>query len=260
MLEITPIEQLNGIVSISGAKNAVLPIMAASLLSDKKVVLNSIPFLHDVKIMCDILENLGCTVVRDYKNDKLNLDSSKINSTENQYDLANKMRASILIMGSLLSRFGEAKVWMPGGCAIGRRPIDLHLKGLTQMGVHFEIEHGCIIGKVSKKSNKRFLQGANIYLDFPSVGATENLIMAAVLAEGETIIANTALEPEVVDLANFINSMGGNIEGAGTDTIRIEGVSELKETDYTVIPDRIEAGTFMVAASMTDGKVIIKNL
>jgi UDP-N-acetylglucosamine 1-carboxyvinyltransferase len=260
MLNITPVEKLNGSINISGAKNAVLPIMAASLLCNKKITLNSIPFLHDVKIMCDILQNLGCSINCDYKNEKLNLDSSKINSTENQYDLANKMRASILIMGSLLARFGKAKVWMPGGCAIGRRPIDLHIKGLAQMGVHFEIEHGCIIGKANKKLNKRLLQGANIYLDFPSVGATENLIMAAVLAEGETIIANAALEPEVVDLANFINSMGGNIEGAGTDTIRINGVAELNETDYTVIPDRIEAGTFMVAASMTEGIVTIKNV
>ena len=257
MLEVNPSSYLKGTVKISGAKNAILPIIAASLLTKDTVLLNNVPFLKDVEVMEDILTDLGCVIINNREKDNIIIQAKNIQSLEGKYELANKMRASVLIMGPMLSRFGEAKIYMPGGCAIGSRPIDLHLKGFIQMGVNVEIEHGYVVARVPHGAS---LKGANIYMDFPSVGATENIMMAAVMAVGETIICNAAEEPEIVDLANFINSMGGKVEGAGTETIRVTGVDELHGSKYSVIPDRIEAGTFMIAAASRDSHVFIENI
>ena len=243
---------LKGKVAINGAKNSVLPIMAASLLSDGFSTLEDVPRLEDVHVMCRLLEYFGSRLK--WNNKTLSIDNSQIRPAPAPYDLVRKMRASFLVMGPILSRFGNVKISLPGGCAIGTRPIDLHLKGLAAMGADITLGHGYIEAKADK------LIGDRIYLDFPSVGATENLIMAAALAEGMTIIENAAEEPEIVDLANFINSMGGNIIGAGTKTVRIKGVEKLHKTEHTVIPDRIEAGTYMVAAAATGGDVMIENV
>ena len=245
---------LRGEVTISGSKNAVLPIMAASLLSDEECVIYDAPDLRDVDIMCKILESLGSKVNPDFGSNAISLNAENITSNETPQELVRRMRASILTMGPLLARFGSARVPLPGGCAIGARPIDLHLKGFESMGG--EIERG--VGYVEARAKK--LHGARIYLDFPSVGATENIMTAAAIAEGVTIIENGAKEPEIVDLANFINQMGGKVRGAGTDTIKIEGVPHLHGTNHIVIPDRIETGTFMVAAAITHGDVLIKNV
>ena len=245
---------LKGEVTISGSKNAVLPIMAASLLSDEECVIYDAPDLRDVDVMCKILESLGSKVNPDFGSNAISLNAEKITSNETPQELVRRMRASILTMGPLLARFGSARVPLPGGCAIGARPIDLHLKGFESMGA--EIERG--IGYVEAKATK--LHGARIYLDFPSVGATENIMTAAAMAEGVTIIENGAKEPEIVDLANFLNQMGGKVRGAGTDTIKIEGVPHMHGTNHIVIPDRIETGTFMVAAAITHGDVLIKNV
>lgn len=245
---------LKGEVTISGSKNAVLPIMAASLLSDEECIIYDAPDLRDVDVMCKILESLGSKVNPDFGSNAISLNAEKITSNETPQELVRRMRASILTMGPLLARFGSARVPLPGGCAIGARPIDLHLKGFESMGA--EIERG--IGYVEAKATK--LHGARIYLDFPSVGATENIMTAAAMAEGVTIIENGAKEPEIVDLANFLNQMGGKVRGAGTDTIKIEGVPHMHGTNHIVIPDRIETGTFMVAAAITHGDVLIKNV
>jgi UDP-N-acetylglucosamine 1-carboxyvinyltransferase len=242
---------LKGTVRISGAKNSVLPIIAASLLSSDEVFIDDIPELRDVNVIIELIKYLGADCV--YKNGKLSI-KVDIKEVEAPYDLVKKMRASFLVMGPLLARLGHARISMPGGCAIGTRPIDLHLKGFQALGADINIGHGFVEAKADK------LTGKKIYLDFPSVGATENIMMAAVFADGLTVIENAAEEPEIVDLANFLNKMGANIKGAGTDSIRIEGVKKLKGAEHTVIPDRIEAGTFMVAAAMTGGDVLIENV
>lgn len=245
---------LKGRVKVSGSKNAVLPILAASLLANEPVVLTDVPKLRDVYIMKELLETLGADIKWNKDNEKLNIDIKNIVKMEAEYDLATKMRASFLVMGPLLAKMGYAKIPLPGGCAIGTRPIDLHLKGLAAMGAEISQEHGY----VEVKSKK--LQGAKIYLDFPSVGATENIIMAASMAQGQTIIENSALEPEIVDLANFLNEMGADIKGAGTDTIKINGVDSLKGTNHDIIPDRIEAGTYMAAVALAKGEITIENV
>lgn len=243
---------LKGTVRIDGAKNAVLPIIAATLLTEEKTVLNGVPNLRDVHVISDLLRHLGAEV--EYKDNTLTVDASNINTCEAPYDLVRKMRASFLVMGPLLARFNRTKISMPGGCAIGTRPIDLHLKGFKALGAKIDMDHGFVEASTEK------LVGKKLYLDFPSVGATENIMMAAALAEGITIIENAAEEPEIVDLANFLNEMGANVKGAGTNTIKIQGVEKLHGAEHTVIPDRIEAATYMVAAAMTKGDIVIENV
>ncbi|OPJ56073.1 UDP-N-acetylglucosamine 1-carboxyvinyltransferase [Alkalithermobacter paradoxus] len=243
---------LKGKVKINGAKNAVLPIIAATLLGKGTSVIKEVPNLRDVHVISDLLRYLGAKV--EYKDNTLTVDASEIRTCEAPYELVRKMRASFLVMGPLLARFNVSKISMPGGCAIGTRPIDLHLKGFKALGCSVEMDHGFVEARCEK------LQGTKIYLDFPSVGATENIMMAAVLAEGTTILENAAEEPEIVDLANFLNKMGANVKGAGTNTIKIKGVSELKGAEHTVIPDRIEAGTYMVAAAITKGDILVENV
>lgn len=244
---------LKGSIRVDGSKNSILPILAATLLSKEECIIHDIPYLQDVHVMCQLLKVLGAKVEKIGDN-TLKISAENIATCEAPYELISKMRASFLVMGPLLARCKNAKVYMPGGCAIGTRPIDLHLKGFKYLGSEIKSENGYVNAKTEK------LVGNDIYLDFPSVGATENIIMAATLAEGETILENAAEEPEIVDLANFINSMGGNIVGAGTKTIRIKGVKKLHKTEHTVIPDRIEAGTYMVAAAATGGDVTIENV
>ena len=246
--------RLSGTVKISGAKNAVLPIIAASLLGTTPSTLEEIPDLEDVRTFSEVLRSLGVKMQHDKDEHILFVDSSNITSWEAPYEWVRKMRASFLIMGPLLARCGKARISLPGGCAIGTRPIDLHLKGLEALGAHIDIGHGYI-----EASAPEGLTGARIYLDFPSVGATENIMMAASLAKGQTILENPAHEPEIVDLANYLNAMGAKIRGAGTNVIRIEGVDQLKGVTHAVIPDRIEAGTYMVAAAITGGDVYVEN-
>lgn len=246
---------LRGRVKISGAKNAVLPIIAAALLGqDVPSKLEEVPALDDVHTLSAVLEQLGVRAEFDADKNTLLVDSSNITSCEAPYDLVRKMRASFLIIGPLLARCGRAKISLPGGCAIGTRPIDLHLKGFEALGARIDIGHGYI-----EATAPDGLKGARIYLDFPSVGATENIMMAASMAEGTTIIENPAQEPEIIDLANYLNVMGARVRGAGTNVIKIEGVKSLTGRNYTIIPDRIEAGTYMVAAAMTKGDVYIEN-
>lgn len=245
-------KRLRGRVKVHGAKNAVLPLIAASILASRgDIVIRDVPMLEDVKTITQMMKRLGIKV--NLEEDKVTINAEKVASTEAPYDLMRKMRASVLVMGPLLARKKHARIPMPGGCAIGSRPIDLHLKGLEAMGVSFEMGQGYIEGRVIDR-----LKGATIYLDFPSVGATQNIMMAATLAEGRTVIENAACEPEIVDLANFLNTMGAKVRGAGTDEIRIDGVDFLRGTEYTVIPDRIEAGTYMVAAAITRGEVFVE--
>lgn len=244
---------LKGNVRVSGAKNAALPILAASLLSTDTCVLKDVPDLEDVRVISQVLEILGAKVEKTGE-DELSINSANINNVEAPYELMSKMRASFLVMGPLLARMGEAKISLPGGCAIGTRPIDLHLKGFEALGAKIEMGNGFVKATADK------LVGSRIYLDFPSVGATENIMMAAALAEGETILENSAMEPEIVDLANIINKMGGKVKGAGTNTIKIEGVKSLSGCTHTIIPDRIEAGTLMVAAALTKGDIIVENI
>lgn len=243
---------LRGTVKIDGAKNAVLPIIAATLLAEGKSVLKGVPNLRDVHVISDLLRHLGAEVT--YEGTTLTVDASNITTCEAPYELVRKMRASFLVMGPLLARFNHTKISMPGGCAIGTRPIDLHLKGFKSLGAEVEMDYGFVEAKTEK------LTGNKLYLDFPSVGATENIMMAAALAEGTTIIENAAEEPEIVDLANFLNEMGANVKGAGTNTIKIKGVESLKGAEHTVIPDRIEAATYMVAAAMTKGDITVENV
>ncbi|SEN54943.1 UDP-N-acetylglucosamine 1-carboxyvinyltransferase [Peptostreptococcus russellii] len=243
---------LKGSINIDGAKNAVLPIIAATLLANDKCVLKSVPNLRDVHVISDLLRHLGAKV--EYKDNTLTVDSSTINTYEAPYELVKKMRASFLVMGPLLARFNHTKISMPGGCAIGTRPIDLHLKGFKALGAKVNIDHGFVEAKTDH------LKGSKLYLDFPSVGATQNIMMAAVLADGVTTIENAAEEPEIVDLANFLNEMGASVRGAGTNTVKITGVKKLKGTEHTIIPDRIEASTYMVAAAMTKGDVVLNNV
>ena len=246
--------RLEGTVKVEGAKNAVLPILAATLLaSEGQSVLTNVPILSDVFTMNNVLKHLNVGVEFQEKNNTILADASNDINFEAPFAYVSKMRASIVVMGPLLARLGHARIALPGGCAIGTRPIDLHLKGFEAMGADIKIENGFVEAKVDR------LVGARIYLDFPSVGATQNIMMGATLAEGTTIIENVAREPEIVDLANFLNRMGAKVVGAGTETIRIEGVSSMKATEHSIIPDRIEAGTFMIAAAVTNGNVFIED-
>jgi len=248
-------ETLSGKLKVQGSKNSSLPILAATIINGKKNVISDVPQIRDVDVMCQILSHLGARI--DKKGNVIEVDSANVNCFEVPEQLMREMRSSIILMGALLSRFGKAKVSYPGGCEIGPRPIDLHLKGLASMGVNFSEGHGFIYANTDE------LKGADIHLDFPSVGATENLMLAGVLARGTTIIRNAAKEPEIVDLQNFLNQMGAQIKGAGTDTIKIEGIQidDLKPVnDYTVIPDRIVAGTYLVAAAITRGHVTLTNV
>lgn len=246
---------LCGRVHVSGAKNSVLPIIAASLLADGKSVIEEIPYLNDVRIMCDLVQSLGASVTLSDRQDKLEINCSSLSNTTAPYELVNKMRASFLVAGPLLARSGHVRISLPGGCAIGSRPVDLHLKGFMALGAVITQGYGYIEAKINGR-----LKGGKVYLDFPSVGATENIMMAASLAEGMTIIENAAIEPEIVDLATFLISMGAEIKGAGTDTIKISGVCGLKAASHSIIPDRIEAGTYMVAAAITGGDVTVENV
>ncbi len=247
--------KLIGKVRVEGAKNAVLPVLAGALLATKgKNIIRDVANLADVYTINEVLKSLGATVEYFPEKNEVVIDSSATLSSEAEFEYVSKMRASILVMGPILARNGFARVSLPGGCAIGSRPIDQHLKGFKAMGAEISFGHGYVEAKIDGR-----LKGAKIYLDFPSVGATENIMSAAALAEGTTFIENAAREPEIVDLANFINEMGGRVIGAGTDTIRIEGVYELEGTLHHIIPDRIEAGTFMVAAAITKGDVTIVN-
>lgn len=248
-LVITQSPALRGDVVISGAKNAALPLLMASLLSDSPITFNNVPALRDITTSVKLLEGMGTKITYNNKN-SLTLDASKLTSTIASYELVRTMRASILVLGPLLARHGHANVSLPGGCAIGARPVNLHLTGLEAMGAHIEVEDGYIKASVQGK-----LQGANIFMDIVSVGATENLMMAAALAEGTTVLENAAREPEIVDLANCINAMGGKVSGAGSDQITIEGVKSLHGCTYSVLPDRIETGTFLVAAATTRGHI-----
>jgi UDP-N-acetylglucosamine 1-carboxyvinyltransferase len=245
-------QRLYGTVKVEGAKNAVLPVLAATLLaSDGKSVIRDVPTLSDVYTINEVLRNLNAEVA--FENNTVVVDASRELKDEAPFEYVRKMRASVLVMGSLLARNGRARVALPGGCAIGSRPIDQHLKGFEAMGAKVKVGNGFIEAEVDGR-----LKGAKIYLDFPSVGATENIMMAATLAVGTTIIENVAKEPEIVDLANFLNKMGANVKGAGTGTLRIEGVNVLFGTEHHIIPDRIEAGTFMVASAITGGNVLVK--
>lgn len=247
---------LKGEIPVSGSKNAVLPLMAASLLTKETCRINDTPALRDVDVLCRILEDIGGKIRFNTEENYLELETPEILREGAVPHLAAQMRASVLVLGPLLARQGRAIVALPGGCAIGERPIDLHLKGLKAMGARVLQYEKDGYDYVEASAEK--LTGCNIYLDYPSVGATQNLMMAATLAEGTTIIQYAAKEPEIVDLQNFLNRMGAKVRGAGTDTIRIEGVAELRGTEHTVIPDRIEAGTFMVAAAITGGELTVQ--
>ena len=248
---------LSGEVTISGSKNAVLPIMAATLLTEDECIIKDAPALRDVEVMCELLESLGADVDSNLEENIVKVKAEGAIKDEAPFELVKMMRASILVLGALLLRTGRALVHLPGGCAIGERPIELHLKGLRALGAEVN-EQSLTKGIVDAKADK--LVGSNIYLDFPSVGATEVIIMAASLAEGTTILENAAQEPEIVDLVNFLNKMGAKIKGAGTGTVKIEGVEKLHGVSHHVIPDRIEAGTFMVGAAITQGRILIKNM
>ncbi len=243
---------LRGRIKISGAKNSVLPILAATILTDKSCDINEVPFLKDVETMLELLNSLGAEIIKN--KDSVIVSCNKISNKELPYDLVKKIRASFLIAGPVLARFGIVRIQMPGGCPIGVRPVDLHLKGFSLMGAKIKQEHGVI--EISTKG----LKGADIYLDFPSVGATENIMMAAVMAKGVTNISNCAVEPEIVDLAQFLNQMGAKITGAGSDNIKIIGTDILNGCKHTIIPDRIEAGTYMIAAGITKGDIIMQNV
>ena len=244
---------LVGEVEISGAKNAALPIIAASIMTDDTVYIDNVPDVSDIRILLDVMKKLGVNEKRKDKH-SIAVNGSQIHTLVADHEDLRKIRASYYLIGTLLGKYKEATVALPGGCDIGSRGIDQHIKGFRALGATIKIEHGAVIAKAEK------LTGAHIYMDVVSVGATINVMMAAVLAEGQTIIENAAKEPHVVDLANFLNSMGANIKGAGTDVIRIKGVPSLHGTEYTIIPDQIEAGTFMFAAAATKGDVTVKNV
>ncbi len=244
--------RLTGEVMISGAKNSALPLMAATLLTKDVCKLKDIPLLQDINTMQKLMCTLGCEISRDSRG-ILHLNSEKLDNFEAPYDLVRTMRASVLVLGPLVSRLGKARISLPGGCAIGDRPINLHIDALRKMGAKVEQSHGYVTASAKR------LKGSKIYFDIPTVTGTENVIMAATLAKGETIIENAAKEPEIVDLVNFLRKMGAKIDGEGTPVIRIEGVDELKGAEHTVIPDRIEAGSFMIAAAATAGNVLVKN-
>ncbi|MEK7990200.1 MAG: UDP-N-acetylglucosamine 1-carboxyvinyltransferase [Thiotrichaceae bacterium] len=251
-LLITGNTPLNGDVRISGAKNAALPILAATLLAETPCYISNVPHLQDITTMMGLLGRMGADIMI---NEKLNIevDASKVNIFTAPYDLVKTMRASILVLGPLIARFGAANVSLPGGCAIGSRPVNLHIQGLEKMGAKITVENGYIHATANR------LKGTRLCMDLVTVTGTENLLMAATLADGETVIENAAREPEVLDLANFLIKMGAKIEGAGTDTIHIQGVERLHGTEYAVLPDRIESGTYLVGAAMTGGRVKLKD-
>ena len=251
-IKVTGGQRLDGEVRISGAKNAVLPILCATLLADGPMQLGNVPQLHDVRTTAKLLEQLGAGVQREGAN-RIVVDPRSVNSHVAPYELVKTMRASVLVLGPLLARFGDAEVSLPGGCAIGSRPVDLHIKGLQALGAEISVEHGFI-----KASAKR-LRGARHVFEMVSVGATENVLMAACLAEGTTVLENAAMEPEIVDLADCLRAMGAKIEGAGTPHITIEGVERLHGAAHAVVADRIEAGTFLVAGAITGGRVVARN-
>lgn len=252
---ITGGKPLRGKVKISGAKNASLAVLCAAILSRSEVILENVPDISDVRVMMEIINSMGTKVSWENAATIKVVPSEQV-SFEAPYHLVKKLRASNLLLGPVLARFGRAQVALPGGCNIGVRPMDLHFKGLAGLGAELKMEHGYVRGSVQGK-----LKGARVYLDFPSVGATENIMMAACLAKGQTLIENSAKEPEIVDLANFLNTIGARVRGAGTDVIKIDGVRSLEKGGrYSVIPDRIEAGTFMVAAAATGGDVTLVNL
>lgn len=243
---------LKGTVKVSGAKNAALPILFGGILFDKPIYFENVPHLRDIQTTQNLLETLGFET--HFENNKMELCPKQSINPEAPYDLVKTMRASVLCLGPLLARLGEASVAMPGGCAIGARPVDLHLSALEKMGAEFTLDGGYIKGRCKK------LKGAHIQFDFPTVGGTENIMMAAALAEGETVLENAAREPEIVDLANFLNSCGAKIEGAGNSQIKIQGVTSLNQSSpYRIMPDRIEAGTYLIAAAMTNGEVRVEN-
>jgi UDP-N-acetylglucosamine 1-carboxyvinyltransferase len=245
--------RLDGEIRISGAKNAALPILAATLLSDEPVIVHNLPHLHDITTMNELLRCLGVELVI---TEKLSVEvhANTIHSFTAPYELVKTMRASILVLGPLLAKHGEAQVSFPGGCAIGSRPVDLHLRGLEALGAKIEVEGGYINATCDGR-----LKGGHFFMDTVTVGGTENLMMAATLAKGQTVLENAAREPEIVDLANFINAMGGDVRGAGSDTLVINGVERLHGCEYTVMPDRIETGTYLVAAAATGGRVKVKD-
>jgi len=250
---------LIGEVNVNGAKNSALPVLAASLLAQGECLIENVPVLKDVEVMLEIISYIGSGVEFDRTNCVVKINNRKFKNKKREicvpYELASKLRASFLITGALLAKYKIVKMPLPGGCAIGTRPVDLHLKGLGLLGAKIETEHGYIIAKCPT-----YLTGNNIYLDFPSVGATENILIAASSAKGQTVIQNAATEPEIVDLALFLSKMGADIKGAGTDTIKITGNDALTGTQYSIMPDRIEAGTLMIAAAITEGNVRIKNI
>lgn len=250
-LYISESTRLTGEVTVSSSKNAILPILAASLLTKERVEIDKVPDINDVIIITELIRNLGAKV--ESSGNRILFNAETIGASP-AYELVRQIRASFLTMGPLLARHGKVKIALPGGCAIGTRPIDLHLKGFEALGARIRLNYGDVIATASK------LKGNHIYLDFPSVGATENIMMAASLADGTSYIENAALEPEIVDLANFINSMGGKVTGAGSNVIKVKGVKELKGSTYTVIADRIEAGTYMLAAAATGGDVTVKKV
>lgn len=247
-------KKLSGTISVSGAKNSTLPILAGAILSGDNVMIKNIPDLKDVRTMMDVLRAIGLRLTENFESKELHIKPSEKLNIEAPYELIKQMRASFFVLGPLLARLGKARVALPGGCAIGTRPVDIHLKGLEKLGAKIILGHGYVEASASK------LVGDNVYLDFPSVGATENIMMAATLAEGRTLIENAAKEPEIDDLATFLNTLGAKIKGAGTDVIEITGVKALRGGTHTIIPDRIEAGTFMVAAAMTGGHIKINNV
>lgn len=253
-LRITGNGKLNGEIVVSGAKNAALPLMCAGLLSGGTLRLTNVPMLADVKTTEKLLQGMGATVTGDGVS-QFEINGGTVNNTCAPYDLVRTMRASILVLGPTLARFGKAEVSLPGGCAIGARPVDQHLKGLEAMGAHIVIEHGYV--KATAPEGK--LKGARVVMDMVTVGGTENLLMAATLAEGTTVLENCAMEPEVVDLANCLVKMGAKIQGIGTPTMTVEGVAKLHGAEHSVVPDRIEAGTFLCAVAMTGGKVVLRN-
>ncbi|MGM0379217.1 MAG: UDP-N-acetylglucosamine 1-carboxyvinyltransferase [Bacillota bacterium] len=250
---IRPNGPLEGTIRVNGAKNAVLPIMVSVLLTNDKCVLENVPNLRDVRYMKEVIEHFGGTI-NELDSNRVEIKVDKITSSEAPYELVQKMRASFYVMGPLLAKTGVARVSLPGGCSIGARPVDLHLKGFSALGAEIHQGNGFIEARADE------LVGSDIYLDFPSVGATINIMMAATHAKGETIIENAAQEPEIIDVSNFLNKMGANIKGAGTDTIRIQGIDSLKGTDHEIIPDRIETGTYMLAAAITKGNLVIENV
>lgn len=252
-IKITGGNQLNGEIQIGGAKNAALPLMAASLLTPERLTLENLPGVADIYAMAALLSELGVDVQMDAEARSVGLDGGKVTETTAPYDIVRKMRASVLVLGPLLARFGKARVSLPGGCAIGTRPVDLHLTALGQMGAEITLTGGYIDAHVQGR-----FKGANILFPSVTVGGTENILMAAVLADGETVIANAAREPEVTDLALCLQAMGAEISGIGTDTLRIVGVSELGSAVHGILPDRIETGTYAIASAITGGDVVLK--